>query len=1503
MHFAGWSKVVRSGIRDLFIKIAIAGYFFRQDLLPNSIRLFNSLSLTAKRLIIIVLCLSISGISSVVQLDPKLTATDPLENEYWISIGPITGSATSPYSYASIFNPSGSGKTMIAKRIRFNSDSIASSTPQDLLLSRTTAASGGTQIAAADIPRKNADTTNPVAEVRHTGVTTTLADTVNNQAMIAAVGPSAAGSASAGKDYTFNNNQLVLQPGEGIALHQVSGAAAGTAQQRIRLAVEWEEVASAPSAVNEFMLAYPRVSNAAAIDYKYHSLWNPAASGKTAVISRLNIDVDCNGAAVYTNRIYVRRTNTAPSAGTLIAAANIPKKHSGAAASVMQAHHTGVTTTLAGTATSSIAEVLPCAAANQPHAHLELTFGGTNENLILQPGEGLALTSNAAGSTGQLVRLSAVWSEQVSAPASQGEYALSLGLGQMNGNATSGYNFMTFFNPAGSGKTAVVRKIGLRSDAQGVITAAAAGALTVQRVSAAGNVTAGTLLTAADIPKKHTGTANTIMQIRTTNPNITKVGGANARVMGVTMPGAVGQTYGHAMRDFGSDKPLVLAPGEGIALFQEVAGDTDHRHKILLEWDEETTGPTAVNEYMTSIGPQNGQAVASYNYASFFNPSGSGRTAVLERLDINVNTNAAAVYVPLSIQRISAVTAATGTAVAAADLQEKHSGSAASIIDARFANPTVTKTGGVAARLNSVTTPGAAGAAVAPHVSGNSELKFSNTEPIVLQPGEGIVLFHETTADADLRIRLNVEWTEPASAPSSQGEYIFSSGPTTGSATADSSYNSFYNPSTSGKNFVVKRLEIRADRIGAGGYFPVTVRRTIAHTGGTNVAATDITEKHTGTAASSAEIREDITSATFASADTASRLMGVTSPGVVGQDSGLYEASIISGDELVLAPGEGIALYQEGAGDVNMRYRLRVVWSEESRLAPTYTQSAYRWYNNLDNITPGTALANENTSATLANINDAVRLRMAQTVSTYGLYPNDQAFKLQHATSTSGSWTDVGVGAWIFKNNAAPADGAAASAALLSGTPVSQSYTESNPTVLNPSTVNVGGKGEWDFALDSTNAAAGTTYYFRMIKSDGTALDTYSAYPQLTTPAGSNTAPNAPTNLRQITSEGLAQGVWTNQEEFDMFATMSDPDPSDTLQLCVDVLATGLEFQGDPSDLCGPEIAYSGSAVEGSDFETPGDGEFQWRARVKDAGGLYSSWTYFGANNQYERDFGIDLSGFEPFTAYDGSDPGNDKAFNDGSLSSLSANWTAAVDLGGSGLKEYQYAIGTNPGGTTVRTWTTTNLNTSVTATGLTLKTSEKYYFSIKAIDNVNNSAVANSDGVLVAPTVSFSVSPSTITFANLNAGNTFSDTKATTLTTSTNAYGGYVVRSFVTDLLRAANNQTIGAFSGGTYASPDTWQSGDTGFGYTSNDTSIQGVSNKFGSGGCTTTGLPTTCLFAPFTQTGPGDIVADHTTNLTGTPLTNQQFTVTYRATTTNTQAATKYNTSVIYTITPVY
>jgi hypothetical protein len=73
-----------------------------------------------------------------------------------------------------------------------------------------------------------------------------------------------------------------------------------------------------------------------------------------------------------------------------------------------------------------------------------------------------------------------------------------------------------------------------------------------------------------------------------------------------------------------------------------------------------------------------------------------------------------------------------------------------------------------------------------------------------------------------------------------------------------------------------------------------------------------------------------------------------------------------------------------------------------------------------------------------------------------------------------------------------------------------------------------------------------------------------------------------------------------------------------------------------------------------------------------------------------------------------------------------------------SGIREYQYAIGTSAGASNIVPFTTTTANFAV-ANGLTLTAGSTYYFSVRAVNNDGfASAVGSSDGIVVNPSLTF---------------------------------------------------------------------------------------------------------------------------------------------------------------------
>lgn len=68
----------------------------------------------------------------------------------------------------------------------------------------------------------------------------------------------------------------------------------------------------------------------------------------------------------------------------------------------------------------------------------------------------------------------------------------------------------------------------------------------------------------------------------------------------------------------------------------------------------------------------------------------------------------------------------------------------------------------------------------------------------------------------------------------------------------------------------------------------------------------------------------------------------------------------------------------------------------------------------------------------------------------------------------------------------------------LNGSSVHEHFVESSPTETIVKIL-IGGQGEWDICIESNEADAETTYYFRFVLSDGTPLNGYQKYPTLTT--------------------------------------------------------------------------------------------------------------------------------------------------------------------------------------------------------------------------------------------------------------------------------------------------------------------------------------------------------------------------------------------------------------------
>jgi hypothetical protein len=182
----------------------------------------------------------------------------------------------------------------------------------------------------------------------------------------------------------------------------------------------------------------------------------------------------------------------------------------------------------------------------------------------------------------------------------------------------------------------------------------------------------------------------------------------------------------------------------------------------------------------------------------------------------------------------------------------------------------------------------------------------------------------------------------------------------------------------------------------------------------------------------------------------------------------------------------------------------------------TYGQADYRIFNNADSTDVGTPLASQDTAATLRATDQPFRLRALVHDNNDTLYASGENFKLQYApksgscdTGFSGeSYSDVtGSSTIAYYDNPTPADGNALTSDADdpvdgSNTTVDQTYEEANSFTNAHAAVSPGEDGEWDFSLTDNGAPANTAYCFRIVKADGSLLESYSDIPEVITSDG-----------------------------------------------------------------------------------------------------------------------------------------------------------------------------------------------------------------------------------------------------------------------------------------------------------------------------------------------------------------------------------------------------------------
>jgi hypothetical protein len=185
----------------------------------------------------------------------------------------------------------------------------------------------------------------------------------------------------------------------------------------------------------------------------------------------------------------------------------------------------------------------------------------------------------------------------------------------------------------------------------------------------------------------------------------------------------------------------------------------------------------------------------------------------------------------------------------------------------------------------------------------------------------------------------------------------------------------------------------------------------------------------------------------------------------------------------------------------------------------------------------GGTLAALNTSITAPAQGTIFRLRMTLHPAGNDILPAAVQFKLQFAGKGAGtcaapsgtpSYTDITTSTAIaFADNSVASDGNsfqrnANDPTHSTDTIIKQTYEEAN-NFTTSARIGIAQDGLWDFALKDNTASGSTTYCIRAVKSDNSALDVYSFYPELTTAAGAGGSP--PT-----TDQRMYQGKWFNND-------------------------------------------------------------------------------------------------------------------------------------------------------------------------------------------------------------------------------------------------------------------------------------------------------------------------------------------------------------------------------------
>jgi hypothetical protein len=154
------------------------------------------------------------------------------------SVNTAVGGQTSAYRFVSVMNPSGSGKNLVVRKANvIGYAGVLTLNTVPLVLSRITAASGGSVQAASVVNKFVTSYPNSASEIRMSNPTVTAGAKIFSFAP-PFQGLTVGAFAPAPQVVVFGEAELMLVPGEGVAFHQ---EAAGLAAQLYNIYLSWTE--------------------------------------------------------------------------------------------------------------------------------------------------------------------------------------------------------------------------------------------------------------------------------------------------------------------------------------------------------------------------------------------------------------------------------------------------------------------------------------------------------------------------------------------------------------------------------------------------------------------------------------------------------------------------------------------------------------------------------------------------------------------------------------------------------------------------------------------------------------------------------------------------------------------------------------------------------------------------------------------------------------------------------------------------------------------------------------------------------------------------------------------------------------------------------------------------------------------------------------------------------------------------------------------------------------